>query len=74
MSLHKSMKRAENLGGQRTVLKRVERVKLLQVKGLWKEGDNVTGLPKEKILKQKKIKTEKKVVEEKVPAWDDIKK
>jgi len=74
MSMHKTMKRDKNLGGTRNVLNRVQRIKLLKERGLWKDGDKVTGLPKEKILKLKKLKTEKKVEEEKVPAWDDIKK
>jgi len=60
MSLHKSLKGASNLGGTRNVLNRVQRIKLLKERGLWKEGDKVTGLPKEKIIRLKKIKVEKK--------------
>ncbi len=33
---------------KRNVLKRFERVKLLQKRGEWKEGQNAVGLPKTK--------------------------
>ena len=77
MSLHKSMKRDKNLGGQRNVLNRVERIKKLKERGLWSEGDKVVGLPKEKVIKLKKIKVEKK--EEKVETkeatdWKELRK
>ena len=76
MSLHKTLKRSKNLAGIRNVLNRVQRIKLLKERGLWKEGDKVTGLPKEKIIRLKKIKTEKKEekVEEKVTDWENIRK
>jgi len=66
MGLHPSLKRAEKLGGTRSVLKRIERIKWLIAKGLWKEGDRIYGLPKIKVVKIKAAKKEKK--EEEKPA------
>ncbi|UCD15594.1 MAG: small basic protein [Candidatus Omnitrophota bacterium] len=60
MSLHPSLKRAERISASRSVMKRVERIKWLQGKGLWKEEDRVLGLPKIKVVKLKAIKKEKK--------------
>ena len=74
MSLHHSLKRDRNLGGQRNVLNRVQRIKLLKERGLWKEGDEVNGLPKVKVVKQKKLKTEKKEVKEPTTEWDKLRK
>jgi len=74
MSMHKTMKRDKNLGGTRNVLNRVQRIKLLKERGLWKDGDKVTGLPKEKVVKQKKLKTEKKEVKEPTTEWDKLRK
>jgi small basic protein (TIGR04137 family) len=59
MGLHPSLKRAEKLGGQRSVMKRTERIKWLIEKGKWGEEDRVLGLPKIKIVKLKAIKKEK---------------
>ena len=59
MGLHPSLKRAEGLGGNRSVMKRTERIKWLIEKDRWKEGDPVLGLPKIKIIKLKAIKKEK---------------
>jgi small basic protein (TIGR04137 family) len=75
MGLHPSLKRAEKLGGMRTVLKRTERIKWLIAKGLWKEGNKVLGLPKIKIVKLKAIKKEKvkEETEEKKPATTENK-
>lgn len=42
----------------RSVLKRTERIRQMQEKGKWKEGDSVYGLPKIKTLRIK-IKKEK---------------
>ena len=44
----------------RSVLKRTERIRQMQEKGKWKEGDSVYGLPKIKTLRIK-IKKEKAV-------------
>ncbi len=73
MSLDKSLKGTNKLGGKRNVLNRIERIKILKEKGLWTIGDKVTGLPKIKVIKLKKIKVEKKEKEEETK-WDDIRK
>ena len=59
MSLHPSLVSLGKTRKQRTVLKRIERIKYLMEKNLWQEGDSVVGLPKIKILriKFKKEKT-----------------
>ena len=59
MGLHPSLKRAEKLGGMRSVMKRIERIKWLMGKDRWKEGDKVFGLPKIKVIKIKAAKKEK---------------
>ena len=59
MGLHPSLKRAEKLGGARSVMKRTERIKWLKEKGKWNEDDPVLGLPKIKIVKLKALKKEK---------------
>lgn len=59
MGLHPSLKRAEKLGGRRSVMKRTERIKWLMAKEKWSESDRVLGLPKIKILRLKAIKKEK---------------
>jgi small basic protein (TIGR04137 family) len=61
MSIHSSLHRTDKYSQQRSVLKRIERIKDLIAKGLWKEGDSVFGLPKQKIIKIKfkKEKAEK---------------
>ncbi|MCS7337928.1 MAG: small basic protein [Verrucomicrobiae bacterium] len=48
MSQHRSLRASTVLGAKRNVLKRHERIELLKKRGLWKEGDRVTGLPKTK--------------------------
>ena len=58
MSIHPSLAISEQDKKQRSVLKRTERIRLMQEKGTWKEGDNVYGLPKIKTLRIK-IKKEK---------------
>ncbi|NQT28056.1 MAG: small basic protein [Candidatus Omnitrophica bacterium] len=59
MGLHPSLKRAEKLGGFRSVMKRTERIKWLKEQGKWNENDPVLGLPKIKIIKLKALKKEK---------------
>lgn len=57
MSLHPSL-RVDTAGAQqRTVLTRIERIKDLMKKGVWVEDQNVTGLPKTKIVKVKASRT-----------------
>ena len=58
MSLHSSLKIDKASVTQRTVQTRIERIKELMKKGLWKEANDVTGLPKTKIIR---IKAKKKV-------------
>jgi small basic protein (TIGR04137 family) len=48
MSQHRSLRAVAKVGGRRNVLKRFERIELLKKRGLWKEGDRITGLPKTK--------------------------
>ena len=58
MSLHSSLKIDRASVTQRTVQTRIERIKELMKKGLWKEETGVIGLPKTKIVR---IKAKKKV-------------
>jgi small basic protein (TIGR04137 family) len=58
MSLHSSLKIDRANVTQRSVQTRIERIKELMKKGLWKEETDVTGLPKKKIIR---IKAKKKV-------------
>lgn len=48
MSKHNSLKNNIKVGGKRSVLKRFERVKLLQERGEWKDDRSPIGLPKTK--------------------------
>ena len=67
MSLHPSLKIGIAGSSQKTVLTRIERIKDLMRKGLWKEEQSVTGLPKVKIIRVKAAKAKKKE-EDKVEA------
>ncbi len=63
MSLHPSLK-VDTAGAQvRSVLTRIERIKELMGKGLWQEGQKVTGLPKTKITRVKAKKSRAKAEE-----------
>jgi len=57
MSIHPSLKIDLASTQQRSVLSRIERIKDLMKKGLWKEGQAVVGLPKSKMVR---IKAKKK--------------
>jgi len=46
--MHSSFKAATKITVKRNVLKRYERVNLLQKRGQWKDGDRAFGLPKTK--------------------------
>ncbi len=46
MSQHASLKKSSSVGAKRSVLKRYERVKVLQKRGQWEEGKSPIGLPK----------------------------
>ena len=63
MSLHPSLKIDSAGIQQRTVLTRIERIKDLMKRELWKEDQAVTGLSKTKIIKIKAAKKEKKEAE-----------
>jgi small basic protein (TIGR04137 family) len=58
MSIHPSLNISDKDKKARSVLKRIERIKLMKDKEQWSEGDNVFGLPKIKTLRIK-IKKEK---------------
>ena len=61
MSLHSSLKIDKAGVQQRTVQTRIERIKELMKKGLWKEETPVIGLPKTRIIRvkaKKKVKAE----------------
>ncbi len=61
MSIHPSLRSTDKNKKQRSVLKRTERLKTMLEKKLWKEGDDVFGLPKIKTIRItiKKEKAEK---------------
>ncbi len=46
MSLHPSLKTGGAIKSKRNVLKRYERINILQEEGKWKKGDKALGLPK----------------------------
>ncbi len=60
MSMHPSLKATEKGKKQKSVLKRIERVKTMIEKEKWKEGDDFYHLPK---LKTIRIKIKKEKVE-----------
>jgi len=73
MSIHPSLNISDKEKKPRSVLKRVERLRSMHEKGVWKEGDNVFGLPKIKtvrikIKKEKAEKAETAAVEGATPA------
>ena len=65
MSLHPSLRIDKAGVSQRSVQTRIERIKELMKKGLWKDGSAVTALPKTKIIRvkaKKKVKAEEDAV------------
>ncbi len=48
MSVHSSLKGVNKIAAKRNVLKRFERINLLQQRGQWKKGDRALGLRKTK--------------------------
>ena len=48
MSQHRSLRGSSKITSRRNVLKRFERVNLLQKRGQWQEGDRGLGLRKTK--------------------------
>lgn len=67
MSIHPSLKISEKDKKQRSVMKRIERIKTMIEKNEWKPGDAVCGLPKIKTVRIK-IKKEKAEKTEATPA------
>ena len=63
MSIHPSLTISEKDKKTRSVLKRIERIRQMQEKGNWKQGDSVYGLPKIKSMRIK-IKKEKGIKQE----------
>lgn len=72
MSIDKSLRRKDQLARARNVLKRGERIKVLQDEERWKEGQSPFNLPKVRVLKAakkvKKAKEEEKAEGEAAPA------
>lgn len=64
MSIHPSLSSSQKDKKPRSVLKRIERLKIMLEKDQWKETDDVYGLPKIKTLK---IKIKKEKAAEKAP-------
>lgn len=62
MSIHPSLGVAVKGKQQKSVLKRVDRIKFLMKKGLWKEDSRIFGLPK---IKTVRIKIKKEAAAEK---------
>lgn len=63
MSIDKSLRRKNTLARARSVLKRAERIKVLQEQDRWKDGQSPFGLPKVRVHKVV-IKKGKKAKEE----------
>lgn len=73
MSQHRSLRSAAKDKKQRSVLGRLERIKLLREKDTWQDGDSVFGLPKVKVTKIKMKKDKPKEAEEKKAAEESPK-
>ena len=67
MSIHPSLTISEKDKKVRSVLKRIERIRQMQEKGDWKQGDSVYGLPK---IKSIRIKVKKEKVEKAATATE----
>jgi small basic protein (TIGR04137 family) len=68
MSIHPSLTISEKDKKARSVLKRIERIRQMQEKGNWKQGDSVYGLPK---IKSLRIKIKKEKVEKVATATEE---
>ncbi|MFH1281127.1 MAG: small basic protein [Candidatus Omnitrophota bacterium] len=68
MSIHPSLTISEKDKNTRSVLKRIERIRQMQEKGNWKQGDSVYGLPK---IKSLRIKIKKEKVEKAATATEE---
>lgn len=62
MTQHSSLKSGRKRKRHRSVLKRFERLKILEEKKVWKEGDPIFGIPKVKTVRIK-MKKEKAAAE-----------
>ena len=51
MSRHPSLKVSALGSKKRSVLTRLERIEQLKIERRWKKGDGVTGLPKTRVIK-----------------------
>lgn len=73
MSIHPSLRGANTLVGERSVLSRVERLQKLMHEGKMTEDDSVYGLPKvrTKFKVKKKIKDEDDAQEETLEVSED---
>ncbi len=63
MSIHSSLGKGSTLQRHRSVIKRYERLKVLEDKGRWDESKSVLGLPKVKMMKIKAKKEKAAKVE-----------
>ena len=68
MSLHPSLRIDKAGAAARTVMTRIERIKDLMKKGQWTEERTVTNLPKNKVVRVKAGKKEKKEAAAGAPA------
>ncbi len=65
MSIHRTLKTGDGLGGTRNVLTRYERILQLEEQGRFVEGEDAPlGLPKTRVLKVKKRAKAKKEKDE----------
>ena len=62
MSLHKSLRCDKFKNKKRSVRKRAERLRSLMLQEKWEQGQSIYGLPKEKVIRMKLVKKEKKEV------------
>lgn len=70
MSIHPSLNLSQKDKKSRSVLKRIERLKIMIEKKQWKEGDSVWGLPKIKTLRIKLKKEKTKEPTQEAPATE----
>lgn len=60
MTIDKSLKVKRGMNTNRSVMTRVERLKVLRENGRWEEGDSPLGLPKVRVRKLTMKKKKKK--------------
>jgi len=64
MTIDKSLKVKRGMNSNRSVLTRVERIKILREGDRWQEGDSALGLPKVRVRKLAMKKKKKKAKED----------